>query len=214
MPEPSVQAMVGDDEAVVAALRAAFPDSAPEEDGGDAGAVWLDGDSLAPFRVTPLVHVLSALRLAAVAASDTVLDVGCGDGRVLVAAAALRGAAAHGLELEPRVAALARAAVARWEAAAPPAARPRVSVACGDATAPGALLLAPTAPATVIFCSLLADGVAALEPALCEALDAAPAGRLVTLYFPLRSREPAGADAGHRLWLYRSSGCGGGDTAA
>jgi cyclopropane fatty-acyl-phospholipid synthase-like methyltransferase len=44
---------------------------------------------------------------------DTVLDVGCGDGRVVVAAA-LRGACARGVELEKHVAAMAQRALADW----------------------------------------------------------------------------------------------------
>jgi cyclopropane fatty-acyl-phospholipid synthase-like methyltransferase len=46
---------------------------------------------------------------------DTVLDVGCGDGRVVVAAA-LRGACARGVELEVHVAAMAQRALTDWAA--------------------------------------------------------------------------------------------------
>jgi cyclopropane fatty-acyl-phospholipid synthase-like methyltransferase len=53
--------------------------------------------------------------LAAVGPGDTVLDVGCGDGRVVVAAA-LRGACARGVELEAHVAAMAQRALADWAA--------------------------------------------------------------------------------------------------
>ena len=76
--------------------------------------MWLEGDSLAPFVVTPMANVLRALELANVSSEDTLLDVGCGDGRVVVAAAALRGATARGVELEAHVAATAQRAVERW----------------------------------------------------------------------------------------------------
>ena len=71
--------------------------------------MWLEGDSLAPFVVTPMANVLRALEcapcagshtrvarrmlthsptrprsLAQVGPADTLLDVGCGDGRVVV----------------------------------------------------------------------------------------------------------------------------------
>ena len=84
--------------------------------------MWLEGDSLAPFVVTPMAHVFRALELANVRSEDTLLDVGCGDGRVVVAAAALRGATARGVELEAHVAATAQRAVERWavESATPP----------------------------------------------------------------------------------------------
>jgi len=78
--------------------------------------LWLEGDSLAPFVVTPMANVLRALEcapcgpgrccaaacankrsplrcasLAQVGPADTVLDVGCGDGRVVVRAARANG---------------------------------------------------------------------------------------------------------------------------
>lgn len=105
--------------------------------------MWLEGDSLAPFVVTPLANVLRALecvrsahlrastharlhpgwrltralpmhRLAQVGPADTLLDVGCGDGRVVVAAAALCGCCATGVEIEARVVALAQRALEAW----------------------------------------------------------------------------------------------------
>lgn len=76
--------------------------------------LWLDGDSLAPFVVTPMENVVRGLSLAGVTAIDTLLDVGCGDGRVVVAAAALCGCHARGVEIDPHVAQLAQAAVEAW----------------------------------------------------------------------------------------------------
>jgi len=102
-------------------LGAWFGDSPVRVSGDDAepdplASLWLPGDSLAPFVVTPWPNVLAALQLAGVCERDSLLDVGCGDGRVVVAAAVLCGAAATGLELEPNVAADAEAAVERWAA--------------------------------------------------------------------------------------------------
>jgi SAM-dependent methyltransferase len=68
---------------------------------------------LAPRKVlhsTPSFVLSSAFELAGVSAADTVLDVGCGDGRALIAAAQL-GAAGYGWEVNPERAAEAAAAV-------------------------------------------------------------------------------------------------------
>ena len=45
-----------------------------------------DSRSLAPFESTPLARVEEAARLANIVSSDVVVDLGCGDGRWLVAA--------------------------------------------------------------------------------------------------------------------------------
>ena len=55
---------------------------------------------LAPFVPTPLEVVERMLDLAGVTSSDVVYDLGCGDGRVVIAAAK-RGARAVGVEIEP-----------------------------------------------------------------------------------------------------------------
>ena len=54
----------------------------------------------APFVPTPQKAIDSALDLASVSASDTLVDIGAGDGRMLIAAAK-RGAQVIGYELSP-----------------------------------------------------------------------------------------------------------------
>src|SRR5687768_5114839 len=54
----------------------------------------------APFFPTPMRAVMAALDLANVGASDVVMDIGAGDGRVIQVAAE-RGAQAIGFELSP-----------------------------------------------------------------------------------------------------------------
>jgi hypothetical protein len=61
-----------------------------------------------------LTRALPPHRLAQVGPADTLLDVGCGDGRVVVAAAALCGCCATGVEIEARVVALAQRALEAW----------------------------------------------------------------------------------------------------
>lgn len=55
---------------------------------------------LAPFNPTSEKAIAAALEMAAVVPGDVVHDIGCGDGRLLVAAAQ-RGATAVGVEYDP-----------------------------------------------------------------------------------------------------------------
>jgi len=73
-------------------------------------------------------------------------------------------------------------------------------VRCGDATRPGAL-----GDASVVFCSLLPDGLALLLPALREVLDRG--SRLLILHFalPELSADLVARDEEHRLFLYQRS---------
>ncbi|APV48309.1 hypothetical protein BWI17_00595 [Betaproteobacteria bacterium GR16-43] len=56
---------------------------------------------LAPYLPTPHNVVEGMLRLADVKASDTVYDLGCGDGRLVISAAETRGARGLGVDIEP-----------------------------------------------------------------------------------------------------------------
>ena len=63
----------------------------------------------APFRQTPPAAVERMLDLAKVGPGDRLVDLGCGDGRIVVAAAR-RGAIAHGVDMDPERIAESRAA--------------------------------------------------------------------------------------------------------
>lgn len=71
------------------------------------------GTRLGPYVPTPPHVVRLMLSLAGVSANDVVHDVGCGDGRVLLAAAQEHGARGVGYELDARLAAAAAQAVAK-----------------------------------------------------------------------------------------------------
>jgi len=71
----------------------------------------LDGDVL--YLPTPYPVVDAMLRLAGVRAGDRLIDLGAGDGRIVIAAARDYGVRALGIELDPRKAAEARANVQR-----------------------------------------------------------------------------------------------------
>jgi ribosomal protein L11 methylase PrmA len=64
-----------------------------------------------PFVATPHDVVAKMLDLAAVKKTDVVYDLGCGDGRIVVAAAQKHGCKAVGIDLDPNCVKLARAAV-------------------------------------------------------------------------------------------------------
>jgi SAM-dependent methyltransferase len=73
---------------------------------------FIAGTRLGPYVPTPHHVVSTMLALAGVAAADCVHDVGCGDGRLLLAAATQHGARGVGYELNAKLAAAARDAVA------------------------------------------------------------------------------------------------------
>jgi SAM-dependent methyltransferase len=72
-----------------------------------------DAADLAPFVPTPKVVVERMLEIAAVEKTDVVYDVGCGDGRMVIAAAKLTGARGVGIEIDPALVAECRAAAER-----------------------------------------------------------------------------------------------------
>ena len=63
---------------------------------------------LAPFQTSSLVDTAYMLHLAKVTSEDTVIDLGCGDGRILVEAAKLYGSQGIGVELDEALVCQAR----------------------------------------------------------------------------------------------------------
>ncbi|MCG6920240.1 MAG: methyltransferase domain-containing protein [Acidobacteria bacterium] len=61
-----------------------------------------DVPDLAPYVATPMSVVGRMLELAGVGPEDVVFDLGCGDGRIVVAAAERYGARGVGVDLDPR----------------------------------------------------------------------------------------------------------------
>jgi SAM-dependent methyltransferase len=66
-----------------------------------------------PYVTTPQVVVDAMLEMAQVRATDRLLDLGSGDGRIVVTAAARFGARGKGVEIDPRLVRLARENAAR-----------------------------------------------------------------------------------------------------
>src|SRR5712672_3150274 len=61
---------------------------------------WAWDDGTVPYVVTPMEIVERMLRMAEVGAADNVIDLGSGDGRIVIEAAK-RGARGLGVDLDP-----------------------------------------------------------------------------------------------------------------
>ncbi|KAI8469048.1 MAG: methyltransferase [Monoraphidium minutum] len=183
----------------------AAPPGAPGGDGALAGGLlaelrsWarylLPGRYKAVYYPTPHPIAAAMLRLARVGPDDVVYDLGCGDGRIVIAAAQQMGAKrCVGIELDPRLAAAARRAVA----AAGLDAAGRVAIVEGDAAA------ADLSDASVVALYLSDAGnrdlLAAVGPSLRRG------ARVVSLYFPVAGWEASLAahdtSAGIDIYLY------------
>lgn len=148
-------------------------------------------DFVAPFVVTPERDVERMMRLANVGPGDYLIDLGSGDGRIVIAAAK-RGAMGQGVELDPN---LIRESWLRAEGAG---VRDRVGFVHQD------LFEADLTHATVVTMYLMPDVVMRLRPLLLDQL--APGTRLVSNSFTLGDWEPerhmaADVSGGLLLWI-------------
>jgi len=129
----------------------------------------------APYVTTPDTVVAAMLRLAGVSSRDTVFDLGCGDGRIVIAAARL-GARGVGIDISPDRIREARAnarsaaveALTRFEA--------------------GDLFEADISRATVVTLYLLPDLNLRLRPKLVKELK--PGTRVVSHAFDMGDWTP------------------------
>jgi SAM-dependent methyltransferase len=138
-------------------------------------------------------NIARALKLADLQAGEHLVDLGCGDGQVLVAAAQ-RGARVTGIEYDPE---LAAEAVANLRAAGVDESRGRVVV--GDLFQPWDL-----GPVDVLFSYLSPATLQRLWPRLRDRHGA----RLVTVDFEVPDvvADAADDDAGRGAYLYRLPG--------
>lgn len=130
----------------------------------------------APFVATPPDVVDRMLTLAAVKISDVVYDLGCGDGRIVIAAAREFGARGVGVDINPALVEEARrnAALAQVEHL--------VTFRVEDA------LTTDVSDATVVTLYLLASQNVALRPALMKQLR--PGARVVSHNFAMGDWQP------------------------
>lgn len=133
--------------------------------------------SLAPYVPTPMDIVERMLVLAGVTKADVVYDLGCGDGRIPIAAAVNYGARGVGVDIDPR----------------------RIEESKANAKAAGVehlvefrledALTVDVSPATVVTLYLLGSSNAKLRPQLTKQLR--PGARIVSHAFSMGPTWPA-----------------------
>ena len=133
--------------------------------------------SLAPYVPTPDDVVIRMLELAGVKASDVVYDLGCGDGRIPIAAAKRFGARGVGIDIDP-----GRIEESRANAKAA-GVESLVEFRVGD------VLQADVSPATVVTLYLLTSSNLKLCPILERQLR--PGARIVSHAFSMGPEWPA-----------------------
>lgn len=132
--------------------------------------------SLAPFVPTPPDVVTRMLELAGTGADDVVYDLGCGDGRIVIAAARDFGARGVGVDIDPALVEKARAA------ARAAGVEDRVSFRVEDA------MTTDISNATVVTLYLLSASNVKLRPRLTR--DLPPGARIVAHNYPIGDWEP------------------------
>lgn len=128
------------------------------------------------FVPTPNEIVATMLKMAAVTKKDTVYDLGCGDGRIVITAAQRYGARGVGIDIDPERVAEATENVARAGVA------DRVKIIRGD------LFEADISAATVVTLYLLTDLNLKLRPKLLR--DLTPGTRVVSHAFSMGDWKP------------------------
>lgn len=146
----------------------------------------------APFITTPQDVVEAMLRFAGTGPSDVVVDLGSGDGRIVIAAARKFGARAIGIELDPPLVRKSREAAAAEGVA-------------GRATfVEGNVLFADISQATVVTIYLLPGLINQLQPRFLEELQ--PGTRVVSHAFAMTGWRPDRSEAVRLAHEHRGQG--------
>lgn len=132
--------------------------------------------TLAPYVPTPQYVVERMLELAGVTAQDTVIDLGCGDGRIVITAAKKYGAHGIGIDIDPE---RIRESIAN---AAEAGVENLVTFRIGDATK------TDVSRATVVTLYLLTSSNEILRPILTKQLK--PGARIVSHAFGMGDWAP------------------------
>ncbi len=157
-----------------------------------------DAADLAPYVPTPTAVVAKMLEMAGVGSDDVVYDIGCGDGRMVIAAAREHGARGVGIDIDAGFIEMSRDNAEREGVGK------RTRFICMDATK------ARFTEATVIAVYLLPESLELLRP-LFER-DLQPGARIVSHNYriagwedKLLSQETLQDENGldHRIFLYR-----------
>ncbi len=157
-----------------------------------------DAADLAPYVPTPPEVVARMLEIGAVGPKDVVYDLGCGDGRMVIAAAKTRGSRGVGIELDEALLEECRAAAEKEGVGN------LVRFLRLDATK------ARLNEATVLLLYLLPESLEALAPAFDR--DLKPGVRIVSHDYRIPGWDarivqtevlPGGSERDHRIILYR-----------
>ena len=143
------------------------------------------------FVPTPNDVVSAMLRLAGVSKKDTVYDLGCGDGRIVITAAQKYGARGVGIDIDPDRVKEATENTRKAGVA------DRVKIVRGD------LFEADISPATVVTLYLLTDLNLKLRPKLMK--DLKPGTRVVSHAFTMGDWKPEKTEdvGGTTVYLWR-----------
>jgi protein-L-isoaspartate O-methyltransferase len=156
-----------------------------------------DPDTLAPAYPTPQTVVDQMLTIAQVKPGETVYDLGCGDGRIVIAAAQKFKAHAVGIEIRRDIYEKTLAKVASLGLS------DQVQIVLGNA------LRYDLSPADVVTLYLLTSSNERLKPILLKYLK--PSARVVSHDFEIRGWKPVSVSrmvAGgrpHMIYLYQIS---------
>lgn len=154
-------------------------------------AMAVEGERVAPFVVSPERDVERMLELAEVGPEDYLVDLGSGDGRIVIAAGR-RGALAHGVEIEAELVDQAR------QRARAAGVDDRVAFVEGD------LFEADIRHASVVTLYLFPEANLRLRPQLLRTLE--PGARLVSNSFDMGDWKPdahieSATSGGIRMWI-------------
>ncbi len=151
---------------------------------------------VAPYVTTPPKVVEAMLQLAEVDKEDVIYDLGCGDGRIVIAAAKKYGCRAVGVELDPERVKEASENVRKEKL------EHLVTIVHGD------IFEADVAPATVVTLYLFEEANLKLRPMLRRSLR--PGSRIVSHHFNLGDWQPLRridvkdeSDVAHKVFLWK-----------
>ncbi|MBW8011615.1 MAG: SAM-dependent methyltransferase [Chloroflexi bacterium] len=148
----------------------------------------------APWVVTPLENVRAMLSLAEVQPGEKVIDLGAGDGRIVIAAVRDFQAEAVGVEIDPIRYLLANLFIKRFGVF------PQARIHYGD------LRSFDISDADVVTVYLTRKSNQKLEPLLQERLK--PGARVVSHAFPFSGWTPSIIDEHHLIFLYEIDNMG------
>jgi SAM-dependent methyltransferase len=157
-----------------------------------ACALAQESAPIPPFITTPDEVVDRMLRLAGTGPQDTVLDLGSGDGRIVIAAAKKFGARGVGVDIDPKLVELSRANARRDGVAE------RTSFEVRDA------LKTDLSRASVVTVYLLPFLIDQLQPKFLDELR--PGARIVTHAFGMKGWKPDRSEKVHLTRRHESQG--------